>query len=614
MFIVGSGSFLGFGRVHVVLCRRRAGSGREGRRGSGDGGVGWGRGGGPGNGSGGDEAGKGWRWWPFESADERKRKVKERWRHQRTAAVDGVVVRGRRDMPSDVVYELTDHLIGTVPTLGDLADAAREMTNWYRQQGFIASAVVLESVPEHNDPLVVFRAWEPRLVDIKLRFQSGAMPDKESENEGQSEEGTGSSTSTKTKDAKNNNSRTATGQTASAGKSQDTTASHLPSSDTVEDTDGTTTVSTVMSILGLKMGKHFRWAPDSIPRLERTRLFRNLDVEMEYRKRDEVVLHLKATELPFVRLEPGIGIRSDGQVYGDCRLIHNNVQGKWNTFSFQWGRRLGQEKSVLYAEYLDRRLESGLPLAFKLHAYREPSRARKGMGDRDGFRMCLLNRLHGPFQMESCLYGERVGGFEESAMVHADHLASNLDISFDARRIATQGKRHRLALDRGFGFGDLSVPFLRGFAETAVYVPVSLGKLEGAHFAGLVNLRMGNPSLPEWQCHWLGEREYLGGVAACRGFDHGELGLAHASSTISLEFRVPVTRNLTLVLFSDSLMPAEPSCRIAPLPLPIGPGQDSSRRFAHGIGLRINNQVALEWALNDRNIGNFHFHVGSVNF
>lgn len=131
--------------------------------------------------------------------------------------------------------------------------------------------------------------------------------------------------------------------------------------------------STVCRVLGLHPGSVFRWAPDAFARLLRLGVFDEVRVEAEPdAAATGVTLVLSVTEKRSGRLEPGVGIRSDGQAFGHVVLSDTNWRGRGQLLRADWQRRVGMSRPAGGVEFVDPRHGATRRWSYAARLFREP--------------------------------------------------------------------------------------------------------------------------------------------------------------------------------------------------------------------------------------------------
>lgn len=413
---------------------------------------------------------------------------------------------GARRLPSRVVRAAVAPLIGTRVTRAHILATLRPVNEWYNEHGYVASAIAVAAFPSRgNGDVLLLSAQEAVLVSVRT-------------------------------------------EAVDKDEVVDTAAS-------VRTRDGT-----VSRALGVRVGEVFRWHPHAFQRLWALGVFEYVRAELEVLGPNQVGVLVSVRERKSGRIEPGIGINSDGRSYGDLSLEDGNFLGRAQKVRVEWQRRIGMRRSAGGIEFEDPRVGARFPIAFRGRLYRDVNASRALPGgttgvplrtanerDREGF-MAEAGWSPGRYPRLALSTGpvvERVQPLPGVPGAHADNQAlwvssANLDLTEVGASMPRRGRR--LSVEYGAGTGiDFEVSpsrrrrgmpevFHRMTARVAQYLP--LGRAGSLAIGGTVAL--GSDNLPYH------EQKPLGGPATVRGYDFGELGGSPSYAAGRIELRVPL--------------------------------------------------------------------------
>ncbi|GAB0493420.1 hypothetical protein MMPV_004702 [Pyropia vietnamensis] len=341
----------------AFLAQPASGGGRSGSGGS-RGGSGRGRRPGPGHGHDGGSGGDGSRGGgPYGHAAllglPSLGALRDRWVSPllpRPPPVTSVMLTGSSVLPPDLVPSLLAPVAGAVLSPKELyATFVEPIRSWYTANGYPFCFVAVVGLPTATDGAYRLVATEPVLTTIRLVALDAESPP------------TGTATG--------DDSGSGDGGT-SAAKADASGEASPPSPATIK-----TRPSTVYRALGLRPGSVFRWHPDAFSRLLRLGVFEEVRVEAEPDGAG-VALVLSVTEKRSGLLDPGIGIRSDGQVFGHVAISDTNWRGRGQLLRADWQRRVGVERPAGGLEFVDPRIGARRPWSYALRVFREPGAHR----------------------------------------------------------------------------------------------------------------------------------------------------------------------------------------------------------------------------------------------
>jgi len=422
-----------------------------------------------------------------------------------------VRVLDNRSLPEDNVRREFDRLIGKKIARTTVENAVDNLSEWYRVNGYLFSAVIVDTWPSSSGGLLILRCIESLLGDVQL----------------------------------------------------------IPvSKDGVVLTDNTK-VSTrpyiVARAMGVTVGKPFKWNSSAVSGLMALGVFAKSWVEVDIVNDDKVILKVFVREEPRGRFEPGFGMNQDGKVYGDLSLLDKNFLGKAQTLRFEWQKRLDTVRAAAGIEFYDPRIGSNIPISYSMRGFRKSDSARqlpredrpRGEANANQVR---LGPIHSIFEQEldsdrdgmvvdaTYSFGERgnaaltVGPIVER--IHWRELV-NSEIN---TRIITQAawkstlshvtfspafapkEGHRLNLEHIVGNVHRGQGTFHKFAA-ALAQQVPLTRWANLSISTVVGI--GTRNVP------LHETTVLGGFSSVRGYMYGELGRATSWRTARVEVRVP---------------------------------------------------------------------------
>lgn len=329
---------------------------------------------------------------------------------------------------------------------------------------------------------------------------------------------------------------------------------------------------TVLNALGLRIGDIFQWTPDGFGRLMALAIFEYADAEVAQLDKDSVELTLRVRERPSCRVEPGVGMTSDGRVYGDLSLVDNNLFGRAQRLQLDWQKRLELSRASGGLVFEDARVGARIPVSFRARAYRNSNssrgvprgRVRRVMPviagqdvrisrpadggddgslrfekDRDGAMVELSYRPGGGnLQLSVAPAAERV-------LPNVAERAAGIAPVLQAVWQTSVAHITRLPVDLP-NFGHLArVESLVGrqladggntFQKVTVRVSQYFKVAKQASVAVAGTLEVGSDNLP-WH-----EQKSLGGPANVRGYNYGELGRYKSFGLGRVELRIPLTK------------------------------------------------------------------------
>jgi POTRA domain, ShlB-type/Omp85 superfamily domain len=410
-----------------------------------------------------------------------------------------------RRLPLRVVRAAVAPLLGTRATRGRILRVLATVDEWYNEQGYVASRIAVAAFPSRgNGNVLVLAAVEAVLLSVRLE-----AVDK----------------------------------------------------DEVVDTGVRvrTREGTVARALGIEIGSVFRWHPRAFQRLWALGVFEYVRAELEVLGPMQVGVLVSVRERRSGRIEPGLGMNSDGKSYGDLSLEEGNLFGRAQKLRIEWQRRIGMRRSAGGIEFEDPRVGARLPVAFRGRVYRDVNADRALPGgpageqlraandrDREGL-MGDVGWSPGRYPRLALSTGpvvERVRPLPGDVGARADTQAmwvssANLDLTEVGAAMPRRGRRIFVEYGLGTPIQVISRPerrrgrpevFHRVTARAAQYVP--LGAAGSLAVGGTVSLATEN--LPYH------EQKSLGGPGTVRGFHYGELGRSPAYAIGRVELRVPL--------------------------------------------------------------------------
>lgn len=413
---------------------------------------------------------------------------------------------GARRLPSRVARAAVAPLIGTRATRAQILAALRPIDEWYHEHGYVASRVAVAAFPSRgNGNVLVLGAVEAVLVSVRTE----AVDKDEVVDPG---------VSVKTREG------------------------------------------TVARALGIRVGEVFRWHPRAFQRLWALGVFEYVRAELEVLGPNEVGVLVSVRERKSGRIEPGIGINSEGRSYGDLSLEDANFLGRAQKLRVEWQRRIGMRRSAGGVEFEDPRVGARFPVAFRGRLYRDVNASRALPGGTTGVPLRAANERDREGLMAEAGWSpgryprlalssgpviERVQPLPGFPGARVDNQAlwvssATLDLTEVGASMPRRGRR--FSVEYGVGTGiDMQVSpsdrrrgmpevFHRMSARAAQYLP--LGRAGSLAVGGAVAL--GSDNLPYH------EQKPLGGPGTVRGYTYGELGRSPSYATGRIELRVPL--------------------------------------------------------------------------
>lgn len=397
-------------------------------------------------------------------------------------------------------------------TRKQIEDAIATCNNWFSDNGYPCSRLILVHYPSLVDRTLALYSAEPRLSGIRL-------------------------------------------------VSVDTNGTP------VEGGSVNTRVDLVLRVLGMKVGDVFTWHAAGFGRLMALGIFEFADAEVNAVTNERVELTLRVKERPSCRIEPGAGVTSDGRMYGDISLVDSNFRGQGQRIRLEWQKRLDAARAAGCLVFEDMRVGAKIPLSFKLRAYRDANSSRGvpagrlsrvGGVDRDrdatqgietplryekdrdgamlelGYRPGKANLL---LSLAPIVESVQPNASERAARVSAAVTQTVLQSSLThVTRLPIDCPRfgHIARVENYIGrtLSEGAQVFRKTLVRLAQYLPVG----NHASIAIGANLGFGTENLP-WH-----EQRSLGGQMNVRGYEYGELGRYKSFGTGRVELRVPLTR------------------------------------------------------------------------
>lgn len=308
--------------------------------------------------------------------------------------------------------------------------------------------------------------------------------------------------------------------------------------------------SVVRRALGLQIFDVFRWHPDAFQRMMSMGVFESARVELENMGPTDVGVVVSVRELKTSRVEPGVGINSDGSVYGDVSVLDPNFLGRAQRLRIEWQRRLGITRGAGGIDIEDARIGARIPFAFRGRVYRNSNANRQLVGgssnqpvttdserDRDGILCQFGWKLphHPRIQLAVGPVLERIDpAFNMSSTGTEYQGLCSSTIAYDSAEQSLL-PRHGIRASTEYAVGKkLNVRnadvFQRIVARLAGYIPFGgTGSIAIGVTAGT-----GSSNVPKY------EQKALGGPGTLRGYEFGELGRALTYATGRIELRVPL--------------------------------------------------------------------------
>lgn len=417
-----------------------------------------------------------------------------------------VRVEHNKSLPHSEIRAVFDHLLGGTVARSSVVEAVDALSEWYRTQGYLFSAVKVSTWPSEKSPVLILECMESVLDSINLvSVSKDGVPDP--------------------------------------------TAPPLR-----------TRVGTVERALGVKTGAPFRWADEKFTHLMSLGVFEKAKVEVNIVGPDRVKLNVYLNELATARIEPGLGMNGDGRFFGDISVLDRNFMGRAQILRVEWQRRLDMVKSGGGLEFDDPRIGASVPFSYKARAYRKADSARGLPADSSASEMRV-----GPFRsvLNPDADSDRDGAFvlttfnlprfnmscTAGPIAERVHWASPVDgawVSENRDQLAWKSivahstvkspfaprEGHRFSVDHLLGMGVRGANgglFQRLALSLSKYVPV--GSLGSFNFSS--SLGVSSSNLPSH------EMMPLGGNHTVRGYVYGELGRPASYRTTRLEFRMP---------------------------------------------------------------------------
>lgn len=448
-----------------------------------------------------------------------------------------------RSLPQEHVRALFDPLIGLNVEKKDVEEAVSGLSEWYHRNGYLFSAVIVDSWPTSSSTVLILRCIESLLEAIEL----------------------------------------------------------IPvSKDGVELKDGTkvfTRPRVIARALGMQMGKPFKWEPTSFNGLMNLGIFSKSWVECAVTGEDRITLKVFIVEQPRGRIEPGIGMNQDGRVYGDISYLDRNFMGRAQSLRIEWQKRLDMARAAGGIEFVDNRVGAKYPISYSVRAFRRsdstrslPSEDRpRGEANANEVRLGPI-RSFMPLESDSDRDGlvadanyRFAGG---AASIKAGPIAERIYWrELDLTGSVQQRNIDQLAWKSALHYNKLqpfispreghrfSVEHTLGGVIRGVFHKLVVGLSQNIPMTQYANLHIstvfgvGSTNVPPH------EMTVLGGHGSVRGYMYGELGRTQSWRTSRLEFQVPLTH-------SGKAMDVTKGT--APVREPIGPGESKGKIIQPG--------------------------------
>ena len=324
---------------------------------------------------------------------------------------------------------------------------------------------------------------------------------------------------------------------------------------------------TIANAIGLQSGDVFSWRPEGFAKLLALGIFDYANAEVKVINNENVDLILYLRERPSGRVEPGVGLTSDGRFYGDLSISDNNLMGRAQRFRIAWQKKVDLARSAGGIAFEDMRIGARIPFSYKFRAYRDSNSGRRVPSgsmtrslvdtlqvsdipqapegdsssrhekDRDGLLfevgyrprktnwMLTVSPIFEAVHPHNGDFTERNSIFQlvaQTCLLHATRLPIDLPRS---------GHFARLEQSIGTTLSDANNTFRKTILTAVQYVGIG----RQCSMAVGSNMGLGSENLP-WH-----EQRSLGGMGTVRGYGYGELGRYKSFAVGRAEFRVPLT-------------------------------------------------------------------------
>ncbi len=448
-----------------------------------------------------------------------------------------------RSLPQEHVRTVFDPLIGSKVERKEVEEAANTLSEWYRQSGYLFSAVLIDSWPTSGSPILTLRCVESLLEAIDL----------------------------------------------------------IPvSKDGVELKDGTKIVTRpkiIARAMNMEIGKPFRWKPAAFNGLMKLGVFSKSWVECAVTGEERITLKVFLVEEPRGRIEPGIGMNQDGRVYGDVSYLDRNFMGKAQSLRIEWQKRLDMARAAGGIEFVDNRVGAKHPISYSVRAFRRSDSTRslpsedRPRGEANGNEVRLGPiRSFIPLESDSdrdgivadALY--RFAG--DSASIRAGPIAERIHWrEFDLTGTVQQRNIDQLAWKSAVQYNKLyplispreghrfNVEHTIGGVARGVFHKLIVGLSQHIPMTQYANLHIstvfgiGSNNVPPH------EMTVLGGHSSVRGYMYGELGRTQSWRTSRLELQIPLAHSGKVMEVTESS---------APVRAPAAPGEKRGKTIKPG--------------------------------
>lgn len=326
---------------------------------------------------------------------------------------------------------------------------------------------------------------------------------------------------------------------------------------------------TIANAIGLHRGDTFSWRPEGFAKLLALGIFDYANAEVKVINNENVDLILYLRERPAGRVEPGVGLTSDGRFYGDLSITDNNLMGRAQRFRIAWQKKVDLARSAGGIAFEDMRIGARIPFSYKFRAYRDSNSGRRVPNgsvtrsltdtlntsntpeapqtdsssrhekDRDGvlfemgYRPKSTNWMLSVSPIFEAVHPHN-GDFTQRNSIF--QLVAQTCLSYITRlpiNMPRSGRFVRLEQSIGTTLTDTSNTFRKTILTTVQYI--GIGKQCSMAFGS--NMGLASDNLP-WH-----EQKSLGGMGTVRGYGYGELGRYKSFAVGRAEFRVPLTFN-----------------------------------------------------------------------
>lgn len=445
------------------------------------------------------------------------------WR--RSIKFSRVRVLENQSLPHDVIRSALNPLMNLYVLRSDVEEVVSSLCKWYREHGFLFAAISVATWPTPQSPLLELRCTEALLHKVNL----------------------------------------------------------IPiSKDGVTLTDGKllrTKVDIVARAMGFQTGKPFCWKGNgSFEKLMNLGIFAQAKVEASLQSPERVSLNIYLCERPTARIEPGIGMNHNGDIYGDISILDTNVLGRAQTLRVEWQRRLDMARSAGGLEFNDPRIGAKIPVSLNFRAYRKSDSGRllpnedrrRGEANRNEVRLgpfrstvspeldsdrdgaVILATYNLPHMNASVTSGpivERVYWKESQSdgvrQVNKDQFAWKSIIKHVTSKPSLSPREgHQFSVEHTFGVCQDGSE--KAFQKLVFGLSQHLTVSSLMQFSFSSAIGLGSENLPPH------EMMVLGGRSTVRGYTYGELGRAPSWRTTRLEVRFPLNNSQESVVSSRS--------------------------------------------------------------